>query len=110
MEQLSLMIKKKKSISSPSQLIDMYTNIRHFDIVITPLETGECSLLFLQMRNGSRKSNLRLCTRSVTGRLWQSQAWKPKSRIVVTYLPYLSKQLTFEIPFRFGDTYILLQD
>lgn len=51
MEQLSLMIKKKKSISSPSQLIDMCTNIRHSDIVITPLETGECSLLFLQMRN-----------------------------------------------------------
>lgn len=53
MEQLSLMIKKKKkkSISIPSQLIDMCTNIRHFDIVITPLETGECSLLFLQMRN-----------------------------------------------------------
>lgn len=53
MEQLSLMIKKKKkkSISIPSQLIDMCTNIRHSDIVITPLETGECSLLFLQMRN-----------------------------------------------------------
>lgn len=100
---------KNKNISSSSQLIALVSEHWAFWCHYNTLGDRKGLIALFTGEKLRQKKHLWSCPRSPTGSPQQSLEWKPNPNTIARMLPHLSKQLTFEIPFRSGDTHMQLQ-